>query len=88
MSAHRLSRSISKNCAYIYNVTSRKGHLSLQAFLSLCNSLSVTPVEFFAPASEAEDSPFDEIKKYLSQLTKEDMELTGKIVKKLSGNTH
>lgn len=86
MSAYKLSHSISKNYAYIYNVTSRKGHLSLQGFLSLCNSLSVTPAEFFAPAEHS--SPFDETKKSLSQLSRADLELMLRIVKKLCENTY
>lgn len=85
VSEYQMSLDLGQNRTYIQNISSKRSMPSLYALFKICNYFEMTPLEFF-DASLEEPEIYSSLRKEISKLSSEDVEILLPLIYRLSHN--
>lgn len=85
VSEYQMSLDLGQNRTYIQNISSKRSMPSLYALFKICNYFEITPLEFF-DASLEEPEIYSSLRKEISKLSSEDVEILLPLIYRLSHN--
>ena len=85
VSEYQMSLDLGQNRTYIQKISSKRSMPSLYALFKICNYFEITPLEFF-DASMEEPEIYTILRKEISQLSPEDVEILLPLIQRLLHN--
>lgn len=85
VSEYQMSLELGQNRTYIQSISSKKAMPSFFGFFKICNYFEITPLEFF-DASMEEPEIYTILRKEISQLSPEDVEILLPLIQRLLHN--
>ena len=83
--ARDVSLKIGQGSGYINGILNEKAYPSMDVFFKICDELKITPVDFFDTETRYPEM-MNRIAPYYKELTQEQLETIGKLVKAIAEN--